>query len=109
MNYSEIIKKVSQETGIPVRVVNLAYKSYWKFIKQKIQTLPLKGNISEEEFNALRTNFNIPNLGKLYLTWDRVQGCKKRSDIIKKIKNEKGIHKPANEWQNRIGDNVRKE
>lgn len=109
MNYSEIIKKVSQETGIPVRVVNLAYKSYWKFIKQKIQTLPLKGNISEEEFNALRTNFNIPSLGKLYLTWDRVQGCKKRSDIIKKIKNEKGIHKPANEWQNRIGDNIRKE
>lgn len=97
MNYSEIIKKVSQETGIPVRVVNLAYKSYWKFIKQEIQALPLKGDISEEEFNSLRTNFNVPGLGKFYLTWDRVQGCKKRSEIIKKIKNEKSIHKSANE------------
>lgn len=97
MNYYEIISKVSQETGIPVKVVDLAYKSYWKFIKQEIQALPLKGDISEEEFNSLRTNFNIPSLGKFYLTWDRVQGCKKRSEIIKKRKNEKSIHKSANE------------
>ena len=33
MKYHDIIDKVSQELGIPFEVVNVAYKSYWKFIK----------------------------------------------------------------------------
>ena len=85
MNYPDIIGKVSQEMGLPPEVVDTAYKSYWKFIKQTIQSLPLKDDISEEEFAKLRTNFNIPSLGKLYVTWNRLIGCKKRFEIIKKL------------------------
>ena len=59
MNYPDIIGKVSQEIGLPPEVVDTAYKSYWKFIKQTIQSLPLKDDISEEDFTKLRTNFNI--------------------------------------------------
>lgn len=86
MNYPDIIDKVSQEMGLPPEVVNAAYKSYWEFIKQTIQFLPLKNDISEEEFARLRTNFNIPSLGKLCVTWDRLMGCKKRFKIIKKLR-----------------------
>ena len=84
MKYHDIIDKVSQELGIPFEVVNVAYKSYWKFIKQTIQSLPLKDNLSEEEFAKLKTNFNIPSLGKLTCTFDRMEGVKKRYKYIKK-------------------------
>lgn len=86
MNYPDIIGKVSQEMDIPPEVVNAAYKSYWKFIKQTIQSLPLKDDISEEEFAKLRTNFNIPSLGKLTCTFDRMMGVKKRFKYIKRLR-----------------------
>lgn len=86
MNYPDIIGKVSQEMDIPLEVVDIAYKSYWKFIKQTIQSLPLKDDISEEEFAKLRTNFNIPSLGKLTCTFDRMMGVKKRFKYIKRLR-----------------------
>ena len=86
MNYPDIIGKVSQEMGIPLEVVDTAYKSYWKFIKQTIQSLPLKDDISEEEFAKLRTNFNIPSLGKLTCTFDRMMGVKKKFKYIKRLR-----------------------
>lgn len=89
MNYSDIIGKVSKELDIPVEVVDAAYKSYWKFIKQTIQSLPLKDDINEKEFAKLRTNFNIPSLGKLTCTFDRMMGVKKRLKYIKQIREKK--------------------
>lgn len=89
MKYHDIIDKVSQELGIPSEVVNAAYKSYWKFIKQTIQSLPLKDNLNEEEFAKLKTNFNIPSLGKLTCTFDRMIGVKKRFEYIRQIKEKK--------------------
>lgn len=89
MNYPDIIGKVSMNTGIPVEVVSAAYKSYWKFIKETIQSLPLKDDINEEEFAKLRTNFNIPSLGKLTCTYDRMIGVKKRFKYIKHLKEKK--------------------
>lgn len=89
MNYPDIIGKVSQEMDIPLEVVDTAYKSYWKFIKQTIKSLPLKDDISEEEFAKLRTNFNIPSLGKLTCTFDRMIGVKKRFEYIRQIKEKK--------------------
>ena len=86
MNYPDIIGKVSQEMGLPPEVVDTAYKSYWKFIKQTIQSLPLKDDISEEDFTKLRTNFNIPSLGKLTCTFDRMVGIKKRFKYIKRLR-----------------------
>ena len=89
MNYPDIIGKVSQEMGLPPEVVDTAYKSYWKFIKQTIQSLPLKDDISEEDFTKLRTNFNIPSLGKLTCTYDRMLGVKKRFNFIKQIREKR--------------------
>lgn len=89
MNYPDIISKVSQEMDIPPEVVDSAYKSYWKFIKQTIQSLPLKDDISEEDFAKLKTNFNIPSLGKLTCTYDRMLGVKKRFNFIKQLREKK--------------------
>lgn len=88
MRYEDILNKVATDLNIPVEIVRLAYKSYWKFIRQTIQFLPLKDNLSEEEFSKLRTNFNIPSLGKLSCTFDRMTRVKKRFEYIKKLRKE---------------------
>lgn len=89
MNYPDIIGKVSEELDLPKEVVDKTYRAYWLFIKQHIQSLPLKENINEEDFTKLRTNFNIPSLGKLTCTYDRMLNMKNRFEIIKKIREKK--------------------
>lgn len=81
-----IIKDVSQELNLPEEVVLVAYRSYWEFIRKTIEVLPLKNEITEEDFNKLRTNFNIPSIGKLYVTWDKVQSTKKRRIYLQQIR-----------------------
>ena len=90
MNYPDIVGKVSRELNLPKEVVDKTYKAYWLFIKNHIQSLPLKENLNEEDFSKLRTNFNIPSLGKLSCTYDRMLGMKKRYKLIKQIR-EKNV------------------
>ena len=85
---NSLYKKVAEEMNIPVEVVELAYKTYWKFIRKTIQELPLKEDLSEEEFAKLKTNFNIVSLGKLACTYDRYVGKKKHLNYIKNAKNK---------------------
>jgi len=46
----------------------------------------LKDDISEEEFKKIKTNFNIPSLGKLYCTRDRYLRVKKRFEYINNLR-----------------------
>lgn len=87
MSYQEILKEVSIELNIPVEVVKEAYESYWLFIRQSIVALPLKQDLSLDDFNKLKSNFNIPSLGKLSCTYDRMVGVKERFKYINKIRN----------------------
>ena len=89
MIYSEAIKQVSIELGLPPQVVKEAYESFWTFIRNNIKALPLKEDLSKEEFDKLRTNFNIPSIGKLSCTYDRMVGVKERFKYINKIRNER--------------------
>jgi len=90
MKNQNVIKEVSIELNIPIEVVNFAYTSYWRFIKNKIKELPLKENLDEKAFSKLKTNFNIPSLGKLNCTYKRFLGKnKQRINIIKNAKNKK--------------------
>ena len=83
MIYSDIVKKVAEELGLPIQIVDKTYKAYWYFIKQSIQQLPLKKDITEQEFNNIQTNFNIPSLGKLSCTFDRILRIKDRNITLK--------------------------
>lgn len=89
MNYPEIIDKVAKELNLPKEVIDRTYKAFWLFINQSIQSLPLKESLNEEDFNKLKTNFNIPSLGKLTCTYDRMLGVKKRFKLIKQIREKK--------------------
>lgn len=86
MNYPSIIDIVSKETSIPKEVVDKAYRSSFEFIRDKISSLPLKEQLSKEDFFKLRCNFNLPSLGKLSCTYDRYLGMKERYKFLKKLK-----------------------
>lgn len=88
MKYSEAIKQVSIELGLPPQVVKEAYESFWTFIRNNIKALPLKEDLSKEEFDKLRTNFNVPSLGKLSCTYDRFIGVKKRLKYLNKLRDD---------------------
>lgn len=90
MNYSEIIIRVSQETGLPGKVVDKVFKAYWSFIRTSIQALPLEELLSEEEFSKLKTNFNIPSLGKLTCTYEDYLRQKKRHEHITAFRKKNG-------------------
>jgi hypothetical protein len=59
------------------------------FIREKIEALPLKESLDESGFQELRTNFNLPSLGKLYTTFGRVSRIKKRFEYITGLKDKK--------------------
>lgn len=91
MTYTEIVQRVSEDTGISTDIIDKAYKAFWLYIRNSVQELPLKEDITETEFLSLRPNFNISSLGKLCVTYDRYKGVKNRFKHIKNIreKNEK--------------------
>lgn len=89
MKYQDIVRNVALELNLPEDLVSRTYDSYWKYIRENIQQLPLKEDLSEEEFNVLKTNFNIPSLGKLSCTYPRYVGVKKQ---FKKFKELKDVH-----------------
>ena len=86
MKYSDIISKVSEELNLPRELVEKTYKAYWIFIRDTIEKLPLKTELTQIEYGNLRTNINIPSLGKLNCTYNRYIGIKSRFNIINKIR-----------------------
>ena len=86
MKYSDIINKVSEELNLPRELVENTYKAYWNFIRVTIEELPLKTELSKERYRNLRTNINIPSLGKLNCTYNRYIGIRNRFNIINKIR-----------------------
>lgn len=78
------------ELNLPREIVDKTYKSYWLFIKNHIESLPLKDDINEDDFNKLKTNFNIPSLGKFSCTYSRMLKIKKKFKNLKdREKNDK--------------------
>jgi hypothetical protein len=92
MKTSTIIKKAAAELNLPHKQVWGVYKAYWTFIRQHVSSLPIKGNITEEEFNKLRPNINIPELGKFYLDWERLCNKKKENERHKDKETSTTIH-----------------
>lgn len=94
MTYHEIISKVSKDTGLPKTLVDRAYKSYWKVVREHISSLPLKEDLTDEEFLQLQPNVNIPSIGKLYVTLERYRRIKDRHKRITEKRKEDATHNP---------------
>ena len=72
MNLDSIYIEAAVNLGLDQEEVKKAYKFYWKFIRDTIANLPLKGNLlTEEEFNKIKHSFNISRIGKLNISYKR--------------------------------------
>lgn len=78
MTYDEIVSEVAGSTGLSKKMVDKIYKLYWKSVREYIKSLPLKEDLTDEEFMKLKPNVNIPSLGKFYVTLDRYKKLKER-------------------------------
>lgn len=83
----DIYDFVAKLLGMSPDVVEKVYKAYWLYIKTTIESLPLKKDLTEEDFTSLQKNFNIPSLGKLTCTLDKYKGIKDRFKFFKEHTN----------------------
>lgn len=82
--YQEILTKVSNDNNIPITIVQNVYQTYWYIIRNIVQSLPLKEDITEEEFVKLKPNINITRLGKLYVLYPKYLKLKKKYQLLQK-------------------------
>lgn len=66
-----IYKKIANKLNLPINKVIEAYNYYWKFYVETLGNIPLNPFISKEDFSKLKTSFNIHQLGKLYVPYER--------------------------------------
>lgn len=82
MTLDEAYREVAKNTGLPKGFVKMVYVSYWKAIREHITSIPLKEDLTDEEFLSFQPNVNIPSIGKLFVTLDRYKRLK---EIYKKL------------------------
>lgn len=84
-----IINDLSTELGLPKNVILNTYKSYWNYIKNTISKIDFDSINSEQEYNKVKVNFNIPNLGKLGCSYDRMIKIKQQNKYKDEAKYKK--------------------
>lgn len=77
MEYKNVISEVSKSLGLTDSFVDKVYKAYWRTVREHIIALPLKDDLSDEEFLKLQPNVNIPSLGKFYVDLNYYHRVKK--------------------------------
>lgn len=88
--YKRIIEEVAKKHGVEPRLVDKVYKAYWGFIRETLSSLPLKEDLTEEQFKSLRASINVPSLGKFYCDYDRLTVIKNRIKYLKSLKENAG-------------------
>ena len=89
MSYKEIASKVAKEMGLSEKLIDKTYRAYWMAIREHVTALPLKEDLTDEEFMRLQPNVNIPSIGKLHVTLDRYKRMKKMQEIKDQLKQNK--------------------
>lgn len=84
--YEKVVAEVANSLGLSKRLVDRAYRSYWRVVREHISTLPLKEDLSDEEFAKLQPNVNIPSIGKLYVTAEKYRWLKDKFKQIRQIR-----------------------
>lgn len=72
----KVFKEVANNLGLKESDVKDVYRLTLQFIKDKIEELPLKEDLTEEEFNKLKTAFILPEIGKFgcdYNTYKKIR------------------------------------
>ena len=62
--------KIGLRYNLRDEIITKIINSPYKFTRDKISHLEMNDDITEEEYNKLKTNFIYPFLGKLYTNFD---------------------------------------
>lgn len=89
MTYEEMVSQVAESVGLPKKMVDKIYKAFWKAVRIHIESLPMKQELTDDEFLQLKPNVNIPSIGKFHVTLDRYHRVKSRRRIIEEFKSKK--------------------
>lgn len=73
---NKIFKEIANDLGLNESDVKDVFKYTWEFIRSKIEDLPLKSDLTEEEFNKLKTTFVLPEIGKLGCEYNTYKGIR---------------------------------
>lgn len=74
-------KELAEKYNLDVNVIKKIIYSQYDFIQKKTKELEFKDELSREEFDKMKTNFNIPGIGKLYASYylyNEIQKKKKK-------------------------------
>jgi len=88
-SYYRAVNQVAENLGLTPKEVDKVYRAYCRLIKEKIESLPLKEDLTEEEYNQLQVNINLPSFGKLYTSWQKHKNLKKKLEYVQKAKENK--------------------
>lgn len=84
--HERIVTEVANNLSLPKKFVDRVYRAYWRAVREHISALPLKDNLSDEEFAQLQPNVNIPSIGKLYVTQEKYRWLKNKFEQIKQLR-----------------------
>ena len=76
----KIYEKVANNTNVSPQVVKDIYESMFRFIKERLREVDNLGQLSEEEMEKLRLSFNLPMLGKFFISYESIQNLKKQKE-----------------------------
>jgi hypothetical protein len=71
LNRADAIKarEIAEKYGVTIDEMKKLISSPYEFIDKKTRALEFEDGLTKEEFNKIKTNFNIPALGKLYVSY----------------------------------------
>jgi hypothetical protein len=74
----KLIHSLGLEFGLQDDIIQKIVQSPFKFTRETISNLDVKDNMTEEEFNELKTNFIYMHIGKLYTNFNVYNKIKKQ-------------------------------
>ena len=75
------IKEMANKYGLDNEVVRKMISAPYDFIQKKTKELNFVDDLTREEFDKMKKNFNIPGLGKIYASYflyNEIQKKKKK-------------------------------
>lgn len=72
-----LIHSIGLKYNLQDEVIRKIIASPYRFARETIKALDIRDDITEEEYNELKTNFNLPSIGKLYSNYEVFKKHKK--------------------------------
>jgi len=63
------IKELSEKYNVDVETIKKIVSAPYDFIQYKTKELEFEDDLDREAFDKMKTNFNIPGIGKLYASF----------------------------------------